>query len=234
MTVVLNADDPSVAALRSVARGPVVLYGVDDRAAALARPEHAADSRWCPDCGSEYRYQILFYGHIGHWRCPGCGQARPQPAVRARSVRFDPGGDASLTVDTPAGEASLALQLGGLYNAYNALAAARRRPRPGMRLGGRAGGGIAPSPPPSDVRSGSRSTAAGCRSSWPRTRPASTRCCAPSPPRGARSACSCCSTMTSPTAATCPGYGTPTSSCSPPTPSGRWSRAGAPRTWRCG
>jgi len=123
MAVVLNADDPSVAALQSVARGPVVLYGVDDKAAALTEPEHAADSRWCPDCGREYSYEMTFYGHIGHWRCPGCGQARPRPAVRARSVRFDAAGDVALTVDTPAGEASLALKLGGLYNAYNALAA---------------------------------------------------------------------------------------------------------------
>jgi UDP-N-acetylmuramyl tripeptide synthase len=124
MAVVLNADDPSVAALRGVARGPVVFYGVDDKAAALSQPEHAADSRWCPDCGREYRYRMVFYGHIGHWRCPGCGQARPRPAVRARRVRFDAESDATLTVDTPAGEASLALKLGGLYNAYNALAAA--------------------------------------------------------------------------------------------------------------
>jgi len=122
--VVLNADDPSVAALKEVARGPVLYYGVDDPKAALSGPEHAADSRWCAACGSEYRYRMLFYGHIGHWRCPGCGQSRPQPDVRAQSIKLDPAGETALTLVAPQGEASLALKLGGLYNVYNALAAA--------------------------------------------------------------------------------------------------------------
>jgi UDP-N-acetylmuramyl tripeptide synthase len=120
---VLNADDPSVAALRESARGPVIFYGVDDRSAALAGPEHAADSRWCAGCGSEYVYDTLFYGHVGHWRCPGCEKTRPQPDVSATSIRLEPGGDTTLSVATPQGETSLSLRLSGLYNAYNALAA---------------------------------------------------------------------------------------------------------------
>ena len=120
---VLNADDPSVAALRESARGPVIFYGVDDPSAALAGTEHAADSRWCAGCGSEYTYDTLFYGHVGHWRCPGCEKARPQPEVRATGVRLEPGGGTSLSVSTPQGETALSLKLSGLYNAYNALAA---------------------------------------------------------------------------------------------------------------
>ena len=122
-TVVLNADDPSVAALRDSARGPVVFYGVDDLSMALESAEHAADSRWCAGCGSEYAYGPLFYGHVGHWRCPGCGKARPQPDVRATRVSVTEGGDVGLTIATPQGETSLSLRLAGLYNAYNALAA---------------------------------------------------------------------------------------------------------------
>jgi lipid II isoglutaminyl synthase (glutamine-hydrolysing) len=120
---VLNADDPSVASLRESARGPVMFYGVDDRSAALDVAEHAADSRWCPGCGSEYAYDVLFYGHVGHWRCPGCGKMRPEPEIHATSIHLTPDGDASLAVSTPKGDVSLKLRLGGLYNAYNALAA---------------------------------------------------------------------------------------------------------------
>jgi lipid II isoglutaminyl synthase (glutamine-hydrolysing) len=120
---VLNADDPSVATLRESARGPIVFYGVDDRSAAVAAPEHAADSRWCAGCGSEYAYDTLFYGHVGHWRCPGCDKSRPQPDVRATALRIDPGGDTTLSVTTPQGDTTLSLRLSGLYNAYNALAA---------------------------------------------------------------------------------------------------------------
>jgi UDP-N-acetylmuramyl tripeptide synthase len=121
--VVLNADDPSVAVLADVAPGPVRYFGVDDRSLVLAGVEHAADSRWCPACGAEYAYDVIYYGHIGHWRCPGCGRERPRPDVCA--VRLTQAGDESMSVQvtTPAGDASLALHLAGLYNVYNALAA---------------------------------------------------------------------------------------------------------------
>ncbi len=120
---VLNADDPSVASLRESARGPVLFYGVDDPSAALGVVEHAADSRWCAGCGSEYAYDVLFYGHVGHWRCPGCDKARPLPDVRATGIRLEPDAATKMTIATPQGETALSLRLTGLYNAYNALAA---------------------------------------------------------------------------------------------------------------
>lgn len=122
-TVVLNADDPSVAALADVAPGEVVYYGFEDSSAGLSRAEHAADARWCPSCGSDYRYSVLFYGHVGHWLCPGCNRSRPAPQVRATTVAAE-GGRTVVGVETPAGRLSLSLALSGLYNAYNALAAA--------------------------------------------------------------------------------------------------------------
>ncbi len=121
-TVVLNADDPSVAALEACVRGRVVFYGIDDGAPALDAPEHAADSRWCPDCGREYEYDLLFYGHVGHWRCPGCDRKRREPDVTAKTVRLEADGT-RMIVATPQGEVHLSLALSGLYNAYNALAA---------------------------------------------------------------------------------------------------------------
>ncbi|HEY8489581.1 MAG TPA: MurT ligase domain-containing protein, partial [Dehalococcoidia bacterium] len=120
---VLNADDPLVASLGGRARGPVLYYGVDDAACALATPEHAADSRWCGTCGAEYGYRVNFYGHVGHWYCPGCGAARPEPQVRATRVTLTPEGGAA-QVETPAGPLDVRLGLAGLYSVYNALAAA--------------------------------------------------------------------------------------------------------------
>ena len=52
------------------------------------------------------------------------GQARPTPAVRATDVRLEGVRSARFTLHTPAGEAEIALPLPGLYNVYNALAAA--------------------------------------------------------------------------------------------------------------
>jgi UDP-N-acetylmuramyl tripeptide synthase len=123
LTVILNADDPSVAALADVAPGEVAYYGLDDPSGGLACAEHAADARWCPSCGSDYGYSVLFYGHVGHWFCPGCGSRRPEPQVRAVSITGE-GGRTQVGMETPAGRLSLSLALSGLYNVYNAMAAA--------------------------------------------------------------------------------------------------------------
>ncbi len=121
--LVLNADDPAVAHLRRSAHGRVISYGVDDLSVAVAGDDHASDFRTCLDCGAELQFAATFYGHVGHWRCPSCENARLAPDVRATRVTLRDDSTA-LAVDTPAGEMRVELPLAGLYNAYNALAAA--------------------------------------------------------------------------------------------------------------
>jgi len=124
-TLVLNADDPSVAGLGERWRGPVRYYGVNEPsgdAAAATGNDHAADARWCDRCGAEYRYDPIYYGHVGLWRCPGCGRARPQPDVAATHVART-GGGITLTLQDGDEHVSARIALSGLYNAYNALAA---------------------------------------------------------------------------------------------------------------
>lgn len=123
-TVILNADDPLVASLAPAARGRVIFFGVDDRSVATDEPQHAADVRTCPRCGARLAYDAVFYGHVGHWRCPepACGAARPSPDVRAEEVRLGADGVA-VRMATPHGDAAVDLPLAGLYNVYNLLAA---------------------------------------------------------------------------------------------------------------
>lgn len=120
--VVLNADDPSIAALAQTAPGPALFYGVEDTSRSCERLEHAADARWCSVCGAETVYSAVFYGHLGHWRCAECGVARPAARVVATRVTPEPEGT-HLEVALPGGEVSARLPLTGLYNAYNALSA---------------------------------------------------------------------------------------------------------------
>jgi UDP-N-acetylmuramyl tripeptide synthase len=123
VAVVLNSDDPSVASLARGARGEVIFYGMKDTSSAVEALDHAADARWCSSCAAELAYDAVFYGHLGHWRCPECGQQRPQPVVQC--AKLDGEAEAmSLTIWLPAGEVDVQLPLTGLYNAYNALAAA--------------------------------------------------------------------------------------------------------------
>ena len=122
LTLVLNVDDPSVAALAEAHRGEVVGFGVEDSSVALSAAEHASDARFCR-CGATYRYDAVFMGHVGAWRCPGCGRARPTPQVAARRIRLDV--DSTRFDLVVAGvTAEVTLPLAGLYSVYNALAAA--------------------------------------------------------------------------------------------------------------
>jgi len=119
---VLNADDPLVADLgRGQAR--VVYFGVDDVSQALPGLGHATDSKHCRNCGTPYAYTAVLLGHMGHYRCPGCGRERPQPQVAAGNVELRGMSGARFTLSAPAGDMDVELPLPGLYNVYNAVAA---------------------------------------------------------------------------------------------------------------
>jgi len=123
-TLALNADDPAIADLGREREAPVVYFGVEDDSLALAGMSHAADAKHCRRCGAPYVFDAVYLGHLGHYHCPSCGQTRPAPTVVARSVTLRGVDSAHFTLQTPAGAAEVALSLPGLYNVYNALAAA--------------------------------------------------------------------------------------------------------------
>jgi UDP-N-acetylmuramyl tripeptide synthase len=122
-SVVVNADDPLVA---NLARGRqnVVRFGLDDPSAARERLPHAADSKYCIDCGTPYDYEAAYVGHLGAYRCGSCGNARPELDVAARSLTLAGLERTSFELVTPEGSRRITLGLPGLYNVYNAVAAA--------------------------------------------------------------------------------------------------------------
>ncbi|MBI4504252.1 MAG: DUF1727 domain-containing protein [Chloroflexi bacterium] len=124
-TLVLNADDPLVASLAQArAAGPVLFYGLDAGEAVATAAPQTSDARRCPLCGDPLQHERVHYGHVGHYRCTSCAFARPAPDVRATALwpRYD--GGQVMRLETPAGTADVAVPLPGMYNAYNALAAA--------------------------------------------------------------------------------------------------------------
>jgi UDP-N-acetylmuramyl tripeptide synthase len=142
--LVCNADDPLIADLgRERAQGAhesgdldrkpaevgpertgVVYFGVDDDSLALGGMAHAADAKHCRRCGAPYTFDSVYLGHLGHYHCESCGRRRPSPIVLARSVVLEGVRSARFQLSTPTGEAEVKLALPGLYNVYNALAAA--------------------------------------------------------------------------------------------------------------
>jgi lipid II isoglutaminyl synthase (glutamine-hydrolysing) len=121
--LVLNADDPLIADLGRE-RSQVLYFGVEDDSLALGGMAHAADAKHCRRCGAPYVFETVYLGHLGHYRCPSCGQRRPSPAVMAHNVALHGLRGSRFSLSTPVGEAEITLALPGLYNVYNALAAA--------------------------------------------------------------------------------------------------------------
>jgi UDP-N-acetylmuramyl tripeptide synthase len=121
--VVLNADDPAVAALGEEHAG-ALYFGIDDPTPAQPELPHAADSKRCRRCDAQLAYRHVYLGHLGHWSCPRCGWSRPEPAVRATRVSIDGLRGIDLEIATPTGMVATRLGLPGLHNAYNATAAA--------------------------------------------------------------------------------------------------------------
>jgi lipid II isoglutaminyl synthase (glutamine-hydrolysing) len=123
--LVLNADDPLVADLgRSHVTGEVLYFGVEDDSVALPDMMHAADAKHCRRCGAPYSFQAIYLGHLGRYHCPSCGQTRPEPTISATEIALRGVSSSSFTLNAPGGHTRVELPLPGLYNIYNALAAA--------------------------------------------------------------------------------------------------------------
>jgi len=122
-TLVVNADDAVVADLAD-GRPNAVRFGLDDPTHARPRLQHAADSKYCLRCGAPYEFAAAYVGHLGDYRCPSCGHARPQLDVAARDIELRGLQASRFTLSTPDGNAPVDLALPGLYNVYNATTAA--------------------------------------------------------------------------------------------------------------
>jgi len=134
--LVLNADDPLVADLgrdRDLRRRRgVTFFGIEDPSQAVGELQHAFDAKHCRRCGSPYRYERAFVGHLGHYRCPGCGADRPTPDVFATAIDLHGISGSRFRVRTADGDLDIELPLPGLYNVYNALAAIAAAARLGV------------------------------------------------------------------------------------------------------
>ena len=122
-TLVVNADDPVVSSLADE-RTHALRFGLDDPRHARPELQHAADSKYCIRCGTPYEYAAAYVGHLGDYRCPSCEHARPPLDVAARSIELRGLVASRFQLETPAGAVDIELALPGLYNVYNATAAA--------------------------------------------------------------------------------------------------------------
>jgi len=128
-TLVLNADDPTIAHLCASFSGQALYYGIDDPAldlnkqGASSERHQVIDTRTCPRCGSDYTYTVRLYSHMGHYHCSNCGLSRPQPDIRVMKVQTESFDRTRIHVVIAEQQHEVMIPLPGLYNIYNALAA---------------------------------------------------------------------------------------------------------------
>ena len=118
-TVVLNADDPLVASLASYNKNSI-FFGIDTDYKTLS--VGAIDSRHCTACGEKLTFNPRYFGHLGNYTCSKCGLGRPKLGYALTDLGLNIEGSKA-TLNTPNAKTSIAVQLPGLYNLYNALAA---------------------------------------------------------------------------------------------------------------
>ena len=85
--LVVNGDDPQVGDLARERAGSIV-FGLGDPRHSAPELQHAADSKWCLRCGHPYEYSAVYVGHLGDYRCPNCGHARPELDVVAQEIEL--------------------------------------------------------------------------------------------------------------------------------------------------
>jgi UDP-N-acetylmuramyl tripeptide synthase len=127
--VVVNADDPTLAAITEDLVAGRLAFGLEEQRHTLSALPHAVDAVTCRRCGVDLTYDALYSSHLGAWRCPNCGNARPSLDVAGRDLTLDGVEALAITIRLGRrGEPSthdLRVEVGvpGLYNAYNAVAA---------------------------------------------------------------------------------------------------------------
>lgn len=124
-TVIVNGDDPALVAISDDIRAKRICFGLDEQKYRLDVLPHAADAAVCRACGADLDYHALYVSHLGDWYCPKCGRKRPELTYTGSNIELH--GVESLALDVSEGEGKtchLTVGVPGLYNAYNALAAA--------------------------------------------------------------------------------------------------------------
>ncbi len=121
LKLILNADDPIVATFNTTKY--TVFYGIEnvEYDCSYEHNSNAPSEVFNCACGEELKYSKQFFAQQGHYYCPKCGYKRHKCDYPADVKVYN---DYSIiTVQNREISFEFKINLAGLYNAYNALAA---------------------------------------------------------------------------------------------------------------
>lgn len=116
-TVILNGDIPLFNHDKMV--NEKVYFGFDiHNKSKLINTESTEDTR-CPNCHNQLNYYSFSYENLGDYSCDNCGLTRPYLTHAVTAITNQTSNSSSFVIDNY----TFKIEVGGLYNIYNALAA---------------------------------------------------------------------------------------------------------------
>lgn len=115
--ILANGDAPIFHSVETV--NPRKYYGFDHLPDREQLAHYNTDNVLCPNCQHILHYKMITYANLGNYYCPNCAFKRPALDYRLTELTDMTNTQASFVID----EEPYQLEVGGLYNIYNALAA---------------------------------------------------------------------------------------------------------------
>ena len=117
-TILANGDSPIFNSKDTP--NPRIYYGFNHQADHEQFADPNTDGVLCPHCQHILHYKMITYANLGKYYCPNCDFKRPELAYQLTQLGEMTNVSSDFTVD----EESYKIEVGGLYNIYNALTAA--------------------------------------------------------------------------------------------------------------
>ncbi|MGX7352746.1 Mur ligase middle protein [Enterococcus canis] len=115
--IICNGDSPIFNSVETV--NPRKYYGFDHLPDEEQMAHYNTDGVLCPVCHHILHYKMITYANLGKYYCPNCGFHRPElDYTLTKMVRMD-----NVSADFVIDGEEYGIEVGGMYNVYNALAA---------------------------------------------------------------------------------------------------------------
>ncbi|MGC6768905.1 DUF1727 domain-containing protein [Enterococcus sp. LJL128] len=117
-TILCNGDSPIFNSVDTV--NPRKYYGFNHLPDKEQLAHYNTDGVLCPNCHHILHYKMITYANLGNYYCPNCDFHRPELDVQLTDMIHMDNVSAEFVIDG----GTYDIAVGGMYNVYNALAAA--------------------------------------------------------------------------------------------------------------
>lgn len=116
-TILCNGDAPIFNSVDTI--NPRKYYGFNHQKDGEFIAHHNTDGILCPKCQHILHYKMITYSNLGKYYCPNCDFKRPELDYQLTELTDMTNHSAQFVID----HETYGIEVGGMYNVYNALAA---------------------------------------------------------------------------------------------------------------